>query len=660
MSSETMTRFLIILLLALAAGGCGDDRPETVPVDAPDPVFDPLPAPESEEEPTGEPEGDIGSEPELEPIPEPVPQQVPEPAPSPAEPEAEPDEGCGPISFDAVPTEIGEGLPGGYEPSGADWHERLNKLFLVGDGGIVSSMNRDGSGITNWNVGGDIEGITIADPQSDFVYIGVENPDGVREFNIATGNVTRSFDLTPWMVGANNSGLEALTFVRDAANPEGGLFYAGHQGEGAVYVFQLPIASSSSSTTVTFVRSFRPVPGRADLSGMDYDPVTDVIYAIFDGPNRLITMRPNGTVLEDQPLPHNDQEGFARTPSCDLFVAQDTGKKVWYYEGVPPPVVIDEAAAGRLMRRVMEVRNNDGSYGWQRPLAEPLDPAQPGFQNVTGITALGLFDAGDLLQEPDWEEAVDDVAGYLEGRLDLLLADPADVSLNLSCPNWTFFASYLERFPDPALREKVIQGLSDLLDARDVAFGGDDSMRVDGLFNRIILGRAAIPGIIPWDLALCVEGLGATARLEGVFETDYEDSLALLAQRIESSFLPAYDADPLLLYADISLSMPIFVMEDSPSADSFVPTVSALRARLAALVRPDGSVTNGSDNDGPQQASVYALLAFKILRDPAAQPVQDYLQGQIDADGIIADPVAQIETFEVEGEALRALVYTPD
>lgn len=248
--------------------------------------------------------------------------------------EEEADPGCGDPSFAGSVANIGGGLTAGYEPSGADWHERLNKLFIVNDGGTVSMMNEDGTGITNWAVAGDLEGITVADSTSDFVYIGDEHPDAIKEFNISTGTVTRTFDLTPWMTGNSNLGLEALTFVADESHPEGGLFYAGHQQEGKIYVFDLPIKSSPTSTIVTYQTTLTPVVGRVDLAGLEYDPTQDIVYAMYDSANKLVAMTPDGTVLAEQDLPQTDQEGFTRSSSCDVFMAQDTAKKVWHYSPV--------------------------------------------------------------------------------------------------------------------------------------------------------------------------------------------------------------------------------------------------------------------------------------------------------------------------------------
>ena len=152
--------------------------------------------------------------------------------------------------------EIGSGLASGYEPSGAVWHTGLDQLLVVSDNGDVSRMNADGTNVTNWNVSGDLEAICVADPSSPFVYVGVEHPDSIFELNINTGFVTRTFDLTPWMSGTDNKGLEALTFLPDTEDAEGGIFYAGLQDDGKIYAFRLAIATSTTSTTVTFLRRF--------------------------------------------------------------------------------------------------------------------------------------------------------------------------------------------------------------------------------------------------------------------------------------------------------------------------------------------------------------------------------------------------------------------
>ncbi len=233
-------------------------------------------------------------------------------------------------------TEIGSGLPAGYEPSGAIWHKQLNKFFTVWDNGMVSMMDYDGTNITNWSVSGDLEGICVHDPNSDFIYVGLERPDdGIKEFNVTTGQVTRFFDLTPWMQSVDpNLGLEALTFVPDSSSSERGYFYAGLQETGTIYIFELPIISSSTDTTVTFIDSIHN--GLPGISGLHYKIEQGLLYAMWSYGHQLRVMLLDGTIVVAWDLPGDSQEGVALWEGLSpgqgqIFVAEDAGE-VWRYD----------------------------------------------------------------------------------------------------------------------------------------------------------------------------------------------------------------------------------------------------------------------------------------------------------------------------------------
>lgn len=203
-------------------------------------------------------------------------------------------------------------------------------LLVVSDEGLVSRLDADGGNVTTWSTGGDLdlEAITIADPQSDLVYLGREHPDGVLEFDLATGTLTgNSWDLTPWMKGATSFGLEALTYVD-------GLFYAGHQGEGNIYVFRL-----LGGGVVEPIEVFAAPFGRDDLSGLHYDTCTQTLYAIHDDFDVVVELELDGSFIREFDLPGVDQEGIAVVPDCDgaqsrIFVSEDS-QAVWRYELYP-------------------------------------------------------------------------------------------------------------------------------------------------------------------------------------------------------------------------------------------------------------------------------------------------------------------------------------
>jgi len=219
---------------------------------------------------------------------------------------------------------IGGKLPGSHETSGIAWHAGFQKFFLVSDAGTVTSMTAKGTKLTHWPVNGDLEAVTIARPQSSFIYLGIEDPDSIWEFNITTGLVTRIFNLTSWMTSPANSGLEALTFVPDPADPEGGLFYAGLQEDARIFVFRLPIQSSTTSTAVTWVRTIPPINGVANISDLTYVPSQDAIYAIYDKDDILRAMETDGTLIGEWALPGQDQEGVALKGS-ELYITEDFG-----------------------------------------------------------------------------------------------------------------------------------------------------------------------------------------------------------------------------------------------------------------------------------------------------------------------------------------------
>jgi hypothetical protein len=213
-------------------------------------------------------------------------------------------------------------LPSAYETSGLVWHQRLQRIFAVSDSGIVTSMNRDGSDIVHWAVPGDLEGITIADPGSDFVYIGVEHPDAILEFDVVTGQVMRRFTLTQWMQGPDNQGLEGLAFVPVADHAEGGMFYAGLQADGRIYTFEIPVASSRVATTVSFGGTIVLDPALADIADLSYDRATGLLLALYDGANRLVASTPAGTRLAQWIVPGVEQEAVMALDGS-MFIGED-------------------------------------------------------------------------------------------------------------------------------------------------------------------------------------------------------------------------------------------------------------------------------------------------------------------------------------------------
>ena len=231
------------------------------------------------------------------------------------------------------PHDVGGGLPAKFEPSGAAWQPRLKKLFIVGDEGFIASMDPDGGSVRTWPLPGDLEGIAVADPKTDRIYVAVEQPPSIVEFDIAQGRVLRRFPLPHLEAGGKKqrNGLEALAFVPDASDPEGGVFWAGMQTDGTVHELSLPLRSDQTRTTVREIRAFTPVPGVTDIAALDWDPTTKTIWAVYDKANEIVVLDRSGAVQATWTLPGDGQEGIALTPER-MFIADDSSNRVVRYE----------------------------------------------------------------------------------------------------------------------------------------------------------------------------------------------------------------------------------------------------------------------------------------------------------------------------------------
>jgi len=237
--------------------------------------------------------------------------------------------------------DIGKNLPQTCEPSGLTWNPLLNSLFLVSDDGTLYQMDTEGNIVHNWSPGGDLEGVAVVEKRNSYVYLGIEHPDSIKEFDLSTGTLTsRSWDLTSWMIGPDNQGLEALTFVPDGYHPyncssSGGLFYAGLQADGKIYVFDVNLSTSGN---VSYITTLSPKSNLNDISGLYFCRETNILYAIYDEANILVEMKTDGTVLKEYNLPNKDQEAFTIIPSIkgngEVFIGEDAGT-LWRWKPYP-------------------------------------------------------------------------------------------------------------------------------------------------------------------------------------------------------------------------------------------------------------------------------------------------------------------------------------
>ena len=106
--------------------------------------------------------------------------------------------------------------------SGAYWNPVKRRLWVVDNSGNFSVLKENGTGSfaveNTFSPGGDLEGITQADPAADRVYLMAERENIIREYVASTGVLNRSWDVTSLVAGWTdpNDGTEGIAFIPNA------------------------------------------------------------------------------------------------------------------------------------------------------------------------------------------------------------------------------------------------------------------------------------------------------------------------------------------------------------------------------------------------------------------------------------------------------------
>lgn len=254
---------------------------------------------------------------------------------------------------------IGMNLDAGFEPSGVVWHNRMQSIFVVWDNGKVAQIDAEGNILhPSVQVGGDLEGITLVDDQSNFLYLLVEFPQQMKEYDISTGRLTGRVWNLQGMPGNAQSGAEALTYNR--VHNE---FYVGAQLDGQVYVYSIDLNSPGD---VNFSRIIR-TGINTDIAGLSYSEETRHTYAVFDALNIIQEYDENDVLVSQFDAPGADQEGIALMPGCPgvvapLLIAQDSGgilKFNSYPITCPAPAVDERSTRPNGNGRPIQLGKND-------------------------------------------------------------------------------------------------------------------------------------------------------------------------------------------------------------------------------------------------------------------------------------------------------------
>lgn len=221
------------------------------------------------------------------------------------------------------------------EPSGIVYHPLRQTLFVVSDEGEVEEIKTDGTRLSHAVIGGDLEDITVH-PGTGMLYVVVEGDDVILELDPRSLKVTRRFPVNREFDGDPNflrklvdeydNGLEGLTFVADAAHPEGGTFYAGNQWDpAAVLEIEVPLVTGGAGGAEA--RILRVVPFEIDdPAALCFDAERRVLCVVSDADNIYVEIKLNGALVAEYAFLGDEQEGIAWDEDGYLYIAQDRGE----------------------------------------------------------------------------------------------------------------------------------------------------------------------------------------------------------------------------------------------------------------------------------------------------------------------------------------------
>lgn len=131
-------------------------------------------------------------------------------------------------------------MPKGFEPSDSVFAN--DTLFVVSDDSRLLAMDKNGDNVRVVTIGSgkrewDLEALTFV-PGRPFLYIGVEEPQLILEFDVRKLEVTREWDIShSFKELPENAGMEALAYIKTNRSTTGGYFY----GEEQTQVSPLPV-----------------------------------------------------------------------------------------------------------------------------------------------------------------------------------------------------------------------------------------------------------------------------------------------------------------------------------------------------------------------------------------------------------------------------------
>ena len=183
--------------------------------------------------------------------------------------------------------------------------------------------------------GGDFEGITY-NPATGLVYVAIEGRERILEVSPDDFSLLRVFDVERSFGGRlllkpGGQGIEAMEFIPDSTDPDGGIFYLANQAfdledqedPSVILRVRVPLRDSADGDSARIESVF--YPGIIDIAGFHYDPESGHLLALSDATNSLHEFTLDGQLVRGWSFPGVNQEGVTTDGNGTWFIAQDSG-----------------------------------------------------------------------------------------------------------------------------------------------------------------------------------------------------------------------------------------------------------------------------------------------------------------------------------------------
>lgn len=172
-----------------------------------------------------------------------------------------------------------------------------NSLVVVSDGGSVLFADLDDFTVRVDQALNDkykdhygwfqLEGVAMTNPESTYVYLGMENQPIVLEYEWhSTHRITREFNLGPSFKHTGTKGIRSLTWVPNEASTQQGYFYIGSHMTGDIFIYELPLLDSTGPMAAAkLIDVWKPLSmlGNHNIGGLSYS--SRYIFTSYDGGN---------------------------------------------------------------------------------------------------------------------------------------------------------------------------------------------------------------------------------------------------------------------------------------------------------------------------------------------------------------------------------------